>query len=603
MPTSIRVFVAAAGSEFGTERNEIVGALRRRRMDARSMRDFRGRPDEASTLRDLRDFILDCDAVVAIMGSRSGGFPPDDVAEPYVAMLPPGFDRASMAQWALHFARHYRRPLMIYLASGEHPIAAPQGRDDDPALQRRLLAYLLRHKRIDCRGFRNRDELMSQILKETWRRSETESESSQEEPLPRALDDEDLMWLALSRRRGAATRDPAAMEREARAGVQESLASKFSVDDMDARAPELRVQEWAPLPEAAVADSAPWPAPPMSPSRSLQPNRNFRLGRLTLLAVAAVGAALVVGGAVAVLLTFKSIFHSSLSMLPAAPQPPATVDVSAYAPKRSARGKKFLVQVFFHDTAADATDILEQAREADVEAVRRGLATLDLEIASGDRLDIVLDASGLEIEEPQQSMIWRGRPRSCAFFVTVPETFSEDTAYLRVRVLRQAVPVGQIRFAMGVAAELPAQPIVATGDAARRYRRAFLSYASSDRAEVLKRAQALRSARIDFFNDLLSLSPGERWEKKLYSEIEHCDLFLLFWSNAARDSEWVAKEIDHALACFGRKGADVPEILPILLEGPPPPAPPDKLADRQFNDPLLYVIASIEKLRQSRAAS
>jgi hypothetical protein len=156
---------------------------------------------------------------------------------------------------------------------------------------------------------------------------------------------------------------------------------------------------------------------------------------------------------------------------------------------------------------------------------------------------------------------------------------------------------------MGVAAELPAQPIVATGDAARRYRRAFLSYASSDRAEVLKRAQALRSARIDFFNDLLSLSPGERWEKKLYSEIEHCDLFLLFWSNAARDSEWVAKEIDHALACFGRKGADVPEILPILLEGPPPPAPPDKLADRQFNDPLLYVIASIEKLRESRPAS
>jgi len=65
MPTSIRVFVAAAGSEFGTERNEIVGALRRRRMDARSMRDFRQSPDVASTLRDLRDFILDCDTVVA----------------------------------------------------------------------------------------------------------------------------------------------------------------------------------------------------------------------------------------------------------------------------------------------------------------------------------------------------------------------------------------------------------------------------------------------------------------------------------------------------------------------------------------------------------
>ena len=512
MPTSMRVFVAAAGSEFGSERDGVVDALRRRRMDARSMRDFRGRPDVASTLRDLRDFILDCDAVVAIMGSRSGSFPPNDVAEPYVAILPPGFDRASMAQWALHFARHYRRPLMIYLASGKHPNhgAAGAGRRFGVATTVARVPFTTQETRLPT-------------IQESRRTHEPnpqgnlaplqESESSQEEPLPRALDEEDLMWLALSRRRGAAARDPAAMGREARASVQELLASKLSVDDMDARAPELRVQEWAPLPEAAVADSAPWPAPPMSPSRSLQPNRNFRFGRLALLAFAAVGAALVVGGAAAVALIFKSVFHSSLSMLPRAPQPSATVDVSAYAPKRCDRGNKFLVQVFIHDTAADAAEILEQAREADVEAVRRGVATLDLEIASGDRLDIVLDASGLEIEEPQQSMIWRGRPRSYGFFVAIPESFSGDTAHLRVRVLRQAVPVGQIRFAMGVAAEIPAQPILPTGDAARRYRRAFLSYASSDRAEVLKRAQALRAARVDYFNDLLSLSPGERWEK------------------------------------------------------------------------------------------
>jgi hypothetical protein len=108
---------------------------------------------------------------------------------------------------------------------------------------------------------------------------------------------------------------------------------------------------------------------------------------------------------------------------------------------------------------------------------------------------------------------------------------------------------------------------------------------------------------VDFFNDLLSLEPGERWTSRLWSEIERCDLFLLFWSQAARDSVWVNKEIDHALTCSRQRGEDRPEILPIILEGPPPPKPPDSLADRHFNDPLLYVIAAVDKLEAKRPAT
>jgi hypothetical protein len=134
---------------------------------------------------------------------------------------------------------------------------------------------------------------------------------------------------------------------------------------------------------------------------------------------------------------------------------------------------------------------------------------------------------------------------------------------------------------------------------APRYRRAFLSYASPDRAEVLKRAQALRAAGVDFFNDLLSLEPGERWEQRLYGEIDRCDVFLLFWSRAARESQWVRKEIEHARDAARVTGRPA-EILPIILEGPPPPPPPDALADLHFNDPLCYVIAAVEKLNALR---
>ena len=59
--------------------------------------------------------------------------------------------------------------------------------------------------------------------------------------------------------------------------------------------------------------------------------------------------------------------------------------------------------------------------------------------------------------------------------------------------------------------------------------------------------QGLKAARINFFEDLLTLEPGEHWEKRLYEEIEACDLFLLFWSTEAKASPWVMKEVEYAL--------------------------------------------------------
>jgi len=293
-----------------------------------------------------------------------------------------------------------------------------------------------------------------------------------------------------------------------------------------------------------------------------------------------------------------------LSMAPPGPAPSlrsSEVDVSAFAPNRARRGSRFLVQVFLHAPEAEERTILLLAKAADSEAVRRGVATLDIDVAEGERLDFVLDGEGLVIAEPHQSLVWRGRPRSCAFLVEAPRDFNADAAQLRVRVLKGAAPVGHIRFSVAIDASDARAAIEPAGEAAPRYRRAFLSYASSDRAEVLKRAQALRAAGVDFFNDLLSLEPGERWERRLYEEIDRCDVFLLFWSQAAKESQWVRREIDRARDAARDSGRPA-EILPIILEGPPPPTPPESLASLHFNDPLCYVIAAIEKLNALRRA-
>jgi hypothetical protein len=279
-----------------------------------------------------------------------------------------------------------------------------------------------------------------------------------------------------------------------------------------------------------------------------------------------------------------------------APRPGGNlIDVSVFAPLRAAKGSEVLVQVFAHRIEELTRKIWEAAKAADPATAKRGLATLDLAIANGERLDFVLEGPpDFSIDEPRQSFIWNGRPRSCGFLVRVSAKFASSRAHLRVRVFRQAVPIGQLRFTLDVV-ESPIfdpNPISSAGESQKRYNSAFLSYASSDRAEVIKRAQALQVAQISFFQDLLSLEPGEHWEKRLFEEIEKSDLFLLFWSEAARKSEWVRREIDHALMCRRKSASESPEILPIVIEGPPPPKPPERLAHLHFDDPLCYLIAA-----------
>ena len=120
-----------------------------------------------------------------------------------------------------------------------------------------------------------------------------------------------------------------------------------------------------------------------------------------------------------------------------------------------------------------------------------------------------------------------------------------------------------------------------------RYKWAFISYASADRNEVLKRTQMLAVNGIEFFQDILRLDPGERWERRLYREIDRSDVFYLFWSSAAKTSTWVIKEVEYAMMCNGGELAP-PEIVPVIIEGPPPVEAPPELAHLHFDDRMSY---------------
>jgi hypothetical protein len=265
-------------------------------------------------------------------------------------------------------------------------------------------------------------------------------------------------------------------------------------------------------------------------------------------------------------------------------------DTAVLCPSHVARDSVFLVQFFLYPPRA-ATEVDAQARQADEAAERRGTYSLPLDLPLGTRVALHLEMPVLTVPEPDAVLVWRGSPTAAQFEVAVPADAAGAQAIGRVRIAVAGVPLGTLRFQVALtAAGTTASAANARELRARRYRRAFVSYSSEDRAEVLRRVQAFRIAGLSVFQDILDLDPGERWQKALYREIDQCDVFLLFWSHAAAASEWVGKEIDYALA---RKQGDEerpPDIQPVPIEGPPIVPPPASLSGVHFNDALLAQI-------------
>ena len=267
------------------------------------------------------------------------------------------------------------------------------------------------------------------------------------------------------------------------------------------------------------------------------------------------------------------------------------VHCTVFAPYEAAPGDAFLVQAFAH-LAKQAPLLTELAKQSDRDAAKRGAASIGA-IARGEKLGFYLEMPGLEIDEPAQSLDWLGEITSLEFGVSVPETFKPRSINCKLSVSRHDVPIGHVKFNFKISAapEVPEkEPGLNAHPNFVRYKLAFISYASADRREVMKRVQMLDLAKIKYFQDLLSLEAGEQWEPAIYRYIDECDVFYLFWSTAAKESKWVEKEVQRALKRKGDKFDAPPEIMAVPIEGPPPVAPPPYLEAIHFDSKFLYFI-------------
>jgi len=291
-----------------------------------------------------------------------------------------------------------------------------------------------------------------------------------------------------------------------------------------------------------------------------------------------------------------SVSRECASILAGVPIPsetgsPASAEFMVTAPPAAPLGETFVVELWVAPSERSA-EMRQLALKPGRMVERAGRPGLQL--GARQIVTVALSLPGFEVDEAVQRLLWTGQIANLGFLVKAPSGTKPGLKAGRIKLLLGDLPIASILFDVNVAGPSEALPAGEVTVDVRRIGRAFASYASDDRPEVLRRVQGMRSVGVQVFMDIMQLRAGEEWEPALFREISRSDGFFLFWSDAARRSEWVQKEWRYALM---QRGLEF--INPVPLADPRDVPPPPELSAKHFNDVLLVFLAA----QQSRAAA
>lgn len=159
------VFLSAVTNEFGRARETVASNLRAKKYSVMVQEDFRQEGGSSTTLDKLDAYIRDCEAVVCIVGRRSGAVPPRAAMEPYVQHLPPGLGHPSYTQWELILARAHNKKLFVFHATPDYEPDEPEpSGDDHPDLQAAFVKWLFTDQGLDRDQFSDTKDLQIDLL-------------------------------------------------------------------------------------------------------------------------------------------------------------------------------------------------------------------------------------------------------------------------------------------------------------------------------------------------------------------------------------------------------------------------------------------------------
>ena len=248
------------------------------------------------------------------------------------------------------------------------------------------------------------------------------------------------------------------------------------------------------------------------------------------------------------------------------------------SPQTVQTGSSFMVAIWAH-LERQREEVIKRAQWAAAEEDIRVTSQGPVEVKRGTVLSVQLDLGGLVVEPPEATIIWQGEIGNATFGVSVPEEVKRGKTLGRAKIYVNSFPIGVIYFELHIGKKSTTSGLVRAK--VKRYRSAFVSYATADENDVLLCLTGLQRGQpdLDLFFAKESLRPGQNWWSELCKVIPSRDVFYLFWSENAKGSDQVEQEWRWAL-----KKRGINFIDPFPLVDPKEVPPPDELESLHFYD-------------------
>lgn len=262
---------------------------------------------------------------------------------------------------------------------------------------------------------------------------------------------------------------------------------------------------------------------------------------------------------------------------------PREVKPGDWQPFRAYMYKDFAAEAVKADARAEfdaRTDIRVAAREATQPVPEDALVTA------------LPSVPGFEFDPPQHTLRFRGDWRRFAFEFRAHDAPLDIGVDGHITFLVEGVVVADVTISVYVSETAGETAFVPRESQADPYQAIFCSYSHKDTAIVERVERASRYFNFRYLRDVTTLRSGERWNARLLELIDDADIFQLFWSKHAAESEYVRQEYQYALA-LRQKGVKGPVFIrPIRWEEPMPVPPPPELAELHFD--LIPELAQID---------
>jgi hypothetical protein len=190
-------------------------------------------------------------------------------------------------------------------------------------------------------------------------------------------------------------------------------------------------------------------------------------------------------------------------------------------------------------------------------------------LAKGTWLTLIPSVEGLTFNPTSISVAWYEDFQEALFrFRAAPER-AGGSAFGSIDVLVGTMPIA--RLGVNVNVRLGTAVAQMTAVKTSVYQEAFASYSGKDAAIVDACAAVYRALGVYVYIDRHSIRGGQEWWPALKRFIQKSDIFQLFWSSSAAESEAVKSEYEHALSLLSKKGEGF--IRPLYWEARLPKVP------------------------------